>query len=169
MPDHFLTWKAASRSHPGMQNEDNRPANPAPLAAVLFALIVIFHLGNALAGRSLFRAVHLGTALEYAQGPIHLLRPVMWDSMPTTLRRSRNRRSGRRPPGCFSKPPAPRGMAGPTWCRCFASPPAFGRSSNWLGNMSARAPPGGAWPFSWPNRWSSSRPAWLPPMPFVWP
>ena len=56
--------------------------------------------------------------------------------MPTTLRWHRNRHSGRRQPGCFSKSPGPRGMAGPTWCRCFASPPPFGRSSNWPANMS---------------------------------
>lgn len=40
-------------------------------------MIVAFHLGSALAGKSLFRATHLGTALEYAHGSINLLRPVM--------------------------------------------------------------------------------------------
>ena len=43
----------------------------------LFGLIVAFHLGNALLGRSFLRASHLGPALEYARGPINLLRPVM--------------------------------------------------------------------------------------------
>ena len=49
----------------------------APLVVTLFGLIVAFHLGNALVGRSLFRAIHLGPALEYARGPINLLRPVI--------------------------------------------------------------------------------------------
>jgi hypothetical protein len=44
---------------------------------VLFGLIVAFHLGNALCGRSLIRASHMGAALVYAQGPIDLLRPVI--------------------------------------------------------------------------------------------
>ncbi len=44
---------------------------------LLGGLIVAFHLGNALVGKSLFRAQHLGTALEYARGPINLLRPVI--------------------------------------------------------------------------------------------
>lgn len=48
-----------------------------PLVVTLFALIVAFHLGGALLGKSLYRASHLGTALEYARGPISLLRPVI--------------------------------------------------------------------------------------------
>lgn len=48
-----------------------------PLVVTLFGLIVAFHLGNALLGRSFFRAIHLGPALEYARGPINLLRPVI--------------------------------------------------------------------------------------------
>lgn len=47
------------------------------LVAILFALIAAFHIGSALAGRSLFRAIHLGTALEYAQGSVNLLRPII--------------------------------------------------------------------------------------------
>jgi hypothetical protein len=43
----------------------------------LFALIVMFHLGNALTGRSLFRPIHLGTALEFARRPIDLLHPTI--------------------------------------------------------------------------------------------
>src|SRR5207245_780638 len=43
----------------------------------LFGLTVIFHLANALLGKSFIRASHLGTALEYAHGPINLLRPVI--------------------------------------------------------------------------------------------
>jgi len=39
--------------------------------------IVLFHLGSALAGRSLIRASHLGTALNYSAAPINLLRPVI--------------------------------------------------------------------------------------------
>jgi hypothetical protein len=60
-----------------VHNKNNSSTNVAPLVIVLFALIVAFHLGNALAGKSLFRASHLGTALEYAHGPINLLRPVI--------------------------------------------------------------------------------------------
>ena len=44
---------------------------------MLSGLIVAFHLGNALVGRPLARSLHLGPALEYARGPIDLLRPVM--------------------------------------------------------------------------------------------
>lgn len=43
----------------------------------LGGFIVAFHVGNALVGKSFIRASHLGTALEYAHGPIHLLRPVI--------------------------------------------------------------------------------------------
>jgi hypothetical protein len=60
-----------------VQSEKSR-LTPLPLlAAFLFALIVFFHVGNALLGKSLFRAIHLGTALEYAHGPINFLRPVI--------------------------------------------------------------------------------------------
>ena len=60
-----------------------RPENSAgtgsllPLIIILFGLIASFHLGSALAGKSVIRALHLGTALEYARGPINLLRPVV--------------------------------------------------------------------------------------------
>lgn len=47
------------------------------LVAILFTLIAAFHVGSALAGKSIFRASHLGTALEYAHGPIDLLRPTI--------------------------------------------------------------------------------------------
>jgi len=47
------------------------------LVTLLFALVVAFHVGSALAGKSILRATHLGTALEYARGPINLLRPVI--------------------------------------------------------------------------------------------
>src|ERR1035437_5885023 len=60
-----------------MQNERNQPFSLVPLVAVLFGLIVAFHLGNALTGKSLIRASHLGTALVYAHGHINLLRPVI--------------------------------------------------------------------------------------------
>lgn len=48
-----------------------------PLIALLAGLIVALHIGAALAGTPFLRAVHLGTALEYAHGPINLLRPVI--------------------------------------------------------------------------------------------
>lgn len=48
-----------------------------PLVVVLLGLIVAFHLGGAGLGKSLYRASHLGTALEYAHGSINLLRPVI--------------------------------------------------------------------------------------------
>jgi len=38
---------------------------------------VVFHVRNAQLDRSFIRASHLGTALEYAKGPINLLRPVI--------------------------------------------------------------------------------------------
>ena len=60
-----------------MQDERNQSSGLAPLIAVLFGLIVAFHLGNALTGKSLIRASHLSTALEYAHGHINLLRPVI--------------------------------------------------------------------------------------------
>jgi hypothetical protein len=54
--------------------EPNRPPL-LPLVISLCGLILLFHVGSALAGRSLFRASHLGTALGYADGPINLFRP----------------------------------------------------------------------------------------------
>lgn len=60
-----------------MQNQGNKALNLPCLIAAIFALIVVYHLGNALAGSSLYRAQHLGTALEYARGPINLWQPVI--------------------------------------------------------------------------------------------
>ena len=54
-----------------------QPGSLLPLVIILFGLIASFHLGCALAGKSITRALHLGTALEYARGPINLLRPVV--------------------------------------------------------------------------------------------
>lgn len=48
-----------------------------PVVLGLILVITVFHLGNALVGRSLFRAIHLGTALDYATKPINLLKPVI--------------------------------------------------------------------------------------------
>ena len=45
--------------------------------AVLWVLIVGFHLLSALAGYPQYRDQHLGAALEYAKGSIDLLRPVI--------------------------------------------------------------------------------------------
>ena len=61
----------------GVQVESSKPPSLVPLVVTLFALIVAFHLGNALLGKPLFLGSHLGTALEYARGPINLLRPVI--------------------------------------------------------------------------------------------
>jgi hypothetical protein len=47
------------------------------LVAILFTLVVAFHLTNALLGKPLFRAPHLGTALEYSHNSINLLKPVI--------------------------------------------------------------------------------------------
>lgn len=60
-----------------VQSEKARLSPLLLLVTTLFALIIAFHLGNALLGKSLFRAVHLGTALEYSHGPINLLKPVI--------------------------------------------------------------------------------------------
>jgi hypothetical protein len=61
----------------GVQNEKSR-LTPLPLlAALLFALIVLFHLGCALLGKAPYLAIYLGTALEYAHGQINLLHPVI--------------------------------------------------------------------------------------------
>lgn len=47
------------------------------LVALLFGLIVAFHIAAACAGTPFLRAIHLGTALEYARGHINLLRPII--------------------------------------------------------------------------------------------
>ena len=60
-----------------MQHQEVSRPSLKLLVAILFALIVAFHLGNALAGKSFQRASHLGTALEYAHGSINLLRPMI--------------------------------------------------------------------------------------------
>jgi hypothetical protein len=57
-------------------NEASRPSLKL-LVAIFFALIVAFHLGAALTGKFMLRDSHLGAALEYAHGPINLLRPVV--------------------------------------------------------------------------------------------
>lgn len=57
-------------------HEAKRPAL-LPLVVALFGLIAVFHLGGAWVGKSLIRASHIGTALEYARGSINLLRPVI--------------------------------------------------------------------------------------------
>jgi len=49
----------------------------APLVAVLFGLIVLWHIGSAAHGKSLMRPSHLSAALEYAHGRIDLLKPVI--------------------------------------------------------------------------------------------
>jgi len=57
-----------------------RDTNLAPLRTLvvaLFGLTVLFHLGCALAGRPIYRASYLGTALEYSRSSIDLLRPVI--------------------------------------------------------------------------------------------
>src|SRR5438477_5605063 len=41
------------------------------------AFITVFHLGSAAVGRSIYRDIHLGTALAYSKGPINLLKPVV--------------------------------------------------------------------------------------------
>ena len=38
---------------------------------------MLFHLGSAAAGRSMYRDQHIGAALEYAKGSINLLKPVI--------------------------------------------------------------------------------------------
>jgi hypothetical protein len=59
-----------------VQNDKVRPP-VSRLVVVFFAFIIALHIGSALAGRSLFRPIHLGTALEYAHRPIDLLRPII--------------------------------------------------------------------------------------------
>jgi hypothetical protein len=54
-----------------------KPGLLIPATAVLFALVVLFHLASARAGYPHFRDIHLGTALEYAKGNIDLLRPMV--------------------------------------------------------------------------------------------
>src|SRR6266850_1591627 len=60
-----------------MNTTEPKPIPLLPVVLCLFGLIVAFHVGSALTGRSFIRASHLGTALEYAQGKIDLLRPVI--------------------------------------------------------------------------------------------
>jgi hypothetical protein len=59
------------------REDSARTGSLFPLIIILFGLIASFHLGCALAGKSVIRALHLGAALEYARGPINLLRPVV--------------------------------------------------------------------------------------------
>lgn len=54
-----------------------KPGLLIPATLALFAGIVLFHLASARAGYPHFRDIHLGTALEYAKGPIDLLRPMV--------------------------------------------------------------------------------------------
>ncbi len=63
------------------QDDSTNPsnfANATRLAVVLWILaIVAFHLGCAAFGRPIYRDQHLGTALEYAKGPINILKPIV--------------------------------------------------------------------------------------------
>ena len=60
-----------------MHAQPAKPPTLVPLVVTIFGLVVVFHLGSALLGKPLFLGSHLGTALEYARGPINLLRPVI--------------------------------------------------------------------------------------------
>jgi len=60
----------------GVQTETRLPSL-LPLVLAFLGCIFVFHLGNALLGRSFIRASHLGTALEYSTSSIDLLRPVI--------------------------------------------------------------------------------------------
>ncbi len=60
-----------------MQDSESKGRPLLPLVVGLLGLIAAFHLGGAVLGKSLYRASHLGTALEYARGPVDLLRPVI--------------------------------------------------------------------------------------------
>jgi len=59
-----------------VQEPDDRP-NVSLLIFMLFGLIASLHLGSAFVGRPLFRASHLGPALNYAHSSIDLLRPII--------------------------------------------------------------------------------------------
>src|ERR1700683_965781 len=66
-------------------NAGTKPSN-ADLKAIfcaLLALLVIFHVGNALRGRGHFRDIHLGAALHYAQTKIHTADTVIAGCNPT--------------------------------------------------------------------------------------
>jgi hypothetical protein len=60
-----------------MQSKEGSTGGLKLLAAILCLLIIAFHIGFALTGKSLRRDSHLGTALVYGKGPINLLRPTM--------------------------------------------------------------------------------------------
>jgi hypothetical protein len=60
-----------------MQSQEVSPRYLKLLVAILCLLIAGFHISFALTGKSIRRDSHLGTALEYARGPIDLLRPTM--------------------------------------------------------------------------------------------
>ena len=60
-----------------MKNVEQRTLNLTPVIVVFFGLIVVYHLANALVGKSFYRPQHLGTALEYAHGKIDMMKPVI--------------------------------------------------------------------------------------------
>ena len=72
-----LTLPPHCPSKSPVQTNPARPISLLPLVLALGGLIVVFHVRNAQLDRSFIRASHLGTALEYAKGPINLLRPVI--------------------------------------------------------------------------------------------
>jgi hypothetical protein len=76
------TVESPAGRDPECQNDQLRcksaPYNWLRCAVLAWIIaIVIFHLGSAAAGKSIYRDIHLGTALQYAKGPIHLLKPVI--------------------------------------------------------------------------------------------
>jgi hypothetical protein len=60
-----------------MQSKEVPPRYLKLLLLTLCILVAARHIGSALVGRPLFRASHLGTALEYSHGPINPFRPLM--------------------------------------------------------------------------------------------
>jgi len=65
---------------PTKTKEQLKPGASFWLKAVVLGFVclaIVFHLGLAAKGMSLYRGQHLGTALEYAKGKIDLLRPVI--------------------------------------------------------------------------------------------
>ena len=60
-----------------MQSKEGSHGSLKFLVLAFCILVATFHIGSALAGKPLFRASHLGTALEYGHGSISLFRPIM--------------------------------------------------------------------------------------------
>jgi hypothetical protein len=75
---HTKSVRATENVPDGRPLKAQEPARYLKWVVLVWALgIAAFHLGCAVKGRSIYRDIHLGAALEYSKGSIDLLKPII--------------------------------------------------------------------------------------------